>query len=93
MVRLGTPLKVRPEWWAISIGVRAQCRRSTRTLIVIDGRYGRANAGYPVVYESELQFSWEYSRMFGVLPISDVAKSREPKDRPQVGGRYTFKSG
>jgi AraC-like DNA-binding protein len=36
-----------------------------------------ANAGFQVGYESPSQFSREYSRMFGLPPISDIKRLRE----------------
>jgi transcriptional regulator GlxA family with amidase domain len=36
-----------------------------------------ANAGFQVGYESPSQFSREYSRMFGLPPISDIKRFRE----------------
>jgi AraC-like DNA-binding protein len=35
-----------------------------------------ANAAYRVGYESQSQFSREYSRLFGAPPIRDIARLR-----------------
>ncbi|MBD0299885.1 MAG: helix-turn-helix transcriptional regulator, partial [Nitrososphaera sp.] len=37
-----------------------------------------ANAAYRVGYESQSQFSREYSRLFGAPPIRDIARLRTP---------------
>lgn len=47
-----------------------------RRLMVVDGLDG-GNAGHRVGYQSPSQFSWEYSRLYGLSPTRDVDAVRE----------------
>lgn len=51
--------------------------QEARRLLLTDSSMDAAGAGFQVGYESPSQFSREYTRMFGLPPISDVKQLRD----------------
>jgi AraC-like DNA-binding protein len=56
-----------------------QLRLQEARRLMLSGMADAANAGFQVGYESPSQFSREYSRMFGLPPISDIKRLRDNK--------------
>jgi AraC-like DNA-binding protein len=54
-----------------------QLRLHEARRLLLSGTTDAANAGFQVGYESPSQFSREYSRMFGLPPISDMKRLRD----------------
>jgi AraC-like DNA-binding protein len=64
----------RQEPVLLSAQYQKQLRLQEARRLLLSEKTDAADAGFQVGYESPSQFSREYSRMFGLPPISDIKR-------------------